>query len=99
MPGFATITGHGEVCAGLGPFSMLKLSEKLPENEVCTSILPSDTVYFVKPSPAPGVFLPISFAKNGASAAFAGFEADALTEYRSFIHAPFTTTTLPAPRV
>jgi hypothetical protein len=64
---------------GLTVFAMLKLSEKLPEKEVCTSILAADTVYFVKPSPLPGVFLPINLAKYGASATFAGVDAEAFT--------------------
>ena len=73
---------------GFAPLAMLKLSEKLPEKEVCTSILAADTVYLVKPNPLPGVFFPINLAKYGASATFAGVEAEAFTPYRSFIQAP-----------
>ena len=64
---------------GFAPFAMLKLSEKPPENEVCTSILVEDTVYLVKPNPLPGVFFPINLAKYGASATFAGVDAEAFT--------------------
>ena len=79
VPGLATRAGHGESGIGPEPFDMLKLSEKFPEKDVCTSILDADIVYFVKPRPLPGVFFPINFAKNGASATFAGADAEAFT--------------------
>ena len=74
-----TVLGEQTTAVELERLLMLKLSWKMPEKLVCTSIPPAYTMYFAKPFPAPGVFLPISLTKYGASSTFCEFVADPLT--------------------